>query len=178
MKRILQYFSFMIAALLLGNAAASAVDQAKVDAKIAIVAAWGKDPTLVALVKEMNATPPVEGKDMTQEAWTRLTIMDPKVRAFQSNKVGEYLKGKKEAWLLEAFVSLADGGKAGFLSKTSNWSHKGKPKHDDPMAGKTWQGKVEFDQSTAVSSIQIAVPVLDGDTPIGSIVVGLDPEKI
>jgi hypothetical protein len=78
----------------------------------------------------------------------------------------------------EAFVSGADGGKVAFLGKTSNWSHKGKPKHDQPMSGKTWQGQVEVDESSGLQQVQVAVPVLDGGKPIGSLVVGLSVGKL
>lgn len=65
-----------------------------------------------------------------------------------------------------------------FLSKPSNWSHQGKPKHDEPMAGKTWQGGIELDESTGLQQIQIGVPVLEGDKPIGWLVVGFSISKL
>lgn len=78
----------------------------------------------------------------------------------------------------EIFVNAADGTKVAFLSKTSNWSHKGKPKHDDPMAGKTWQGSIEMDESTGLKSIQVAVPVMDGGKAIGSMTIGYSITKL
>ncbi len=78
----------------------------------------------------------------------------------------------------EAFLSDADGLKVAFLSKTSNWNHKDKPKHDVPMADKMWQGPLEVDESSGIKQIQIAVPVLDGDKPIGSLVVGISVTKL
>ena len=41
----------------------------------------------------------------------------------------------------------------------------GKPKHDVPMTGKSWQGPVEIDESSGIQQLQISVPVLDDDTP-------------
>ena len=96
----------------------------------------------------------------------------------------EFLQGwasdpaKKNQVISEAFVSAADGTKVGFLAKTTSWIHKGKPKHDGPMTGKAWQGEVEKDQSTGLEQIQIAVPVLDGGTAIGSVVVGLQLARL
>jgi hypothetical protein len=78
----------------------------------------------------------------------------------------------------EAFLSGADGFKVAFLSKPTNWSHKGKPKHDVPMTGKTWQGPVEVDESTGTQQVQVAVPVKDGGKVIGSLVVGLSVDKL
>jgi hypothetical protein len=76
------------------------------------------------------------------------------------------------------FVSGANGAKVAFLSKTTSFFHKGKPKHDMPMTGKIWVGEIEVDESTGAKQVQIAVPVLDGKTPIGTIVVGLSVTKL
>jgi hypothetical protein len=46
------------------------------------------------------------------------------------------------------------------------------------MAGKTWQGVVEVDESSGQRAIQIAMPVLDGDKPIGSLVAGFNITKL
>jgi hypothetical protein len=88
------------------------------------------------------------------------------------------LKSKKTDAVSEAFLSGSDGNKVAFLAKTSSCCHKGKAKHDDPMAGKTWQGPVEVDESTGLQQVQVAVPVLEGDKPIGSLVVGLSIAKL
>ena len=80
--------------------------------------------------------------------------------------------------VFEAFVSGADGTKAAFIAKTSNWSHKGKPKHDDPMSGKAWIGEVEIDASSGQQQIQIGIPVMDQGKAIGSIVIGFNITKM
>jgi hypothetical protein len=46
------------------------------------------------------------------------------------------------------------------------------------MQGKPWQGPVEVDESSGQQQLQIAVPVLDGGKPIGSLVVGLSLSKL
>ena len=168
----------LVAVLFLAPAALFALDQAKVDARREVIAGWGKDPELVAAVKALNAAPPAEGQGMTQTDWEKLMIVDPRIKGLQANKVGAFLKNKKEGWVAEAIVSLADGTKAGFITKTSGWSHKGKAKHDKPMAGETWQGEIELDKSTGKEQLQVAVPVMDGGTAIGSLVVGIDLSRL
>jgi hypothetical protein len=161
--------------------AAAAIDpamQAKVNEQVKYVQSWANDPTIVNAVKAINASMPAANKAMTQEKWTTLTPFDPFVLSFSSNPVGLLLKAKKNQVISEGFVSAADGSKVGFLQKTTSWIHKGKPKHDVPMTGKTWQGEVETDQSTGLQQIQIAVPVLDGGKPIGSLVVGLQVARL
>jgi hypothetical protein len=46
------------------------------------------------------------------------------------------------------------------------------------MSGAVWQGEPEVDESTGVKQLQVAVPVLDGDKPIGSLVVGISLTKL
>ena len=115
---------------------------------------------------------------MTQEKWANLTVLDPLVRTFTKNEAAHFLKSKQTPEVSEAFVSCASGTKVAFLSKTTNWSHRGKPKHDVPMGGKMWQGPIEVDETTGVQQVQVAVPVLEGGKPIGSLVVGLAVSKL
>ena len=152
--------------------------QAKIDAQIKLIAMWAADPVVVDAVKAHNASVPPEQLALTQEKWRALTVLDPLVRTFSKNPVGQLLKAKKTDVVTEAFVSDAAGLKVGFIAKTSNWSHKGKPKHDVPMTGKSWQGPVEIDESSGQQQLQIAVPILDGTQAIGSLVVGLSLTKL
>lgn len=158
--------------------ALDAAAQAKVDLRVKEIRAWGADPALVKAVKAHNESLPADAAAMTQDKWKSLTVLDPFVRSFSKSDAGAFLKGKKSEVVGEAFVSGADGLKVGFLSKTSNWSHKGKPKHDVPMSGKVWQGAAEVDESTGLVLVQVGVPVLDGDKPVGSLVVGLVVSKL
>lgn len=152
--------------------------QKKVDAMVGTVKQWAADPIIVNAVKARNANPPAEVKSMTQDKWKAASVLDPSVRGFTKNAVGTFLKSKKTAVISEAFVSDASGCKVGFLGKTSGWCHKGKAKHDKAMAGETWQGDIEVDDSTGLQQVQISVPVLDGGKPIGSLVVGLAISKL
>jgi len=152
--------------------------QTKVDAFVKTAQAWAADPSIINAVKAHNASVPADQAAMTQEKWKSLSILDPFVRGFSKNEAAAFLKGKKTEVVSEAFLSGADGLKVAFLNKTTNWSHQGKPKHDVPMTGKTWQGPVEVDESTGQQQLQIAVPVLDGEKPIGSLVVGLSLSKL
>lgn len=170
-----------LAALALSSLSAQSLDpavQAKIDAKVVEIKTWAADPVIVKAVAAHNASLPADQAAMTQEKWKSLTVLDPFVRAFSKNEAGAFLKAKKAEWLTEAFVSDAKGLKVAFLSKTTNWSHAGKPKHDAPMTGKNWQGSVEVDESTGQQQLQVSVPVLDNGQPIGSLVVGLSLPKL
>jgi len=152
--------------------------QAKVNAKIETIKAWAADPALVEAVAANNAAQPADHAAITQEKWKSLSVLDPMVRSFSKNPAGEFLKSKKAEWTTEAFLSNAKGTKVAFLSKPSNWSHGGKPKHDVPMTGKAWQGDIEKDESTGLQQIQVAVPVLKDGHPVGSLTVGLSLGKL
>ena len=152
--------------------------QAKIDAEIVAAKSLAADPVIVAAVKAHNAAPSAEVQAMTQGKWKTLTLLDPFVRSFSKNPAGVALKGAKSAFVSEAFLCGADGSKVAFLSKPSGWSHKGNPKHDQPMAGQVWQGGIEIDESTGLQQVQVAVPVLDGGQSIGSLVVGLSITKM
>lgn len=169
---------FLTVAVCTAEEAISPDVQAKIDAKVKGLQAWGSDPTVVAAVKEFNSNPSAEAKAMTNDKWKTMNIMSPFVRSLVKNPLVDHLKTMKDDTMTEIFVSGADGGKVGFLAKTSSWTHKGKEKHDVPMTGKSWQGKVEVDESTGKQQVQVSLPVLDNGTPIGSIVVGLGITKL
>ncbi|HEY1173135.1 MAG TPA: hypothetical protein VGH19_17330 [Verrucomicrobiae bacterium] len=152
--------------------------QARVDAAVMDIQQWASNPAIVKAVSAQNATLPADYSAMTQDKWKVATILDPFVRSFSKNEAGAFLKTKKTDTVSEAFISDANGLKVGFLSKTSSWSHKGNPKHEVPMTGKIWQGKVELDESTGLQQVQVSVPVLADGKPAGSLVVGLVLSKL
>ena len=152
--------------------------QAKVDAQVKAIQAWAADPVLVNAVKAQNAGLPADYAAMTQDKWKDLSKLDPFVRTFDKSATGEFLKSKKSDVVIRSFVSDANGIKVAFTTKTLSWSHKGDPKHEVPMTGKVWQGSVEQDKASGLEQVQVAVPVLDGDKPIGSLVVGLSTGKL
>ncbi len=176
--RLLAILSFAVLALAARAENLAPAVQAKIDAKLSDVVAWAADPAIVAAVRAHNAPLPADLAALTQDKWRALTVLDPMVRAFSKNPAGQFLKSKKDDVVTEAFLSDAAGFKVAFIAKPSNWSHAGKPKHDVPMTGKTWQGPVEVDESSGQQQLQIAVPVLDGGKPIGSLVVGLSVTKL
>ena len=148
------------------------------DDKIKQLQSWSADPTIVAAVKAHNSSMPAEDKAMTNEKWSKLTVLDPYVRSFTKNSLGVYLKTKKDDQISECFVSGADGTKVAFLSKTTNWSHADKDKHKVPMTGKTYIGPIALDESSGLQEVQVGLPVLDNGKPIGSVIVGLSVAKL
>jgi len=151
---------------------------ARVQAKLDGLRWLSTDATVVAAVREYNANPSAQAQGMTNDTWKGLTVLDPFARSLAKSPLMGYLKGKKGDSMSELFISGADGGKVGFFSKTSSWTHKGKDKHEQPMKGQEWIGPLEVDKSTGVEQVQVGLPVLDGGKPIGSVVVGLAVAKL
>ena len=150
--------------------------QAELDKQKAIVAAWAADPVLIAAVKEQNLKGPLPGVDNAK--WKSIRRSDPIVQAMVKSPAGLYLKKQIEAGggaLDKAFLSAAHGEKVAFAEKTISYIHKGQEKFDAPMAtGKPWQmAKAWFDESLQGYAIQVAAPVMDGEKPIGVIVVSV-----
>jgi hypothetical protein len=152
--------------------------QAKIDAQLKEVQAWACDPIIIKAVAAHNTGLTPEATAMNEEKWKTLSVLDPFARSFSKNEAAEFLKSKQNAVVAKLFLSGADGTKVAYNAKTTNWSHKGMPKHEQPMSGKTWQGAMETDASTGLRMIQISAPVLDGGKPIGSLVVGLSISKL
>lgn len=153
--------------------------EAKLNSEMKHLQAIAADPQLVKAVEAYDSTPPSsEAKGMTNEKWHDLTLFDPFVRSIAKTPLSEYLKSQKDDVIAKIFVSGADGGKVAFDAKTEHWTHKGMPKHDVPMSGKTWTGSVKLDDSTGWQLIQVGLPVLAGKKPIGSIVFGLRADKL
>ena len=177
-RSLLALVGFVIGPTLASAQTLPPAAQAKLDEEIKVIAGWAADPVIVDAVKAHNAAVPADQAALTQDQWRALTILDPLVRSFAKNAAGQFLKAKKDDNITEAFVSDAAGLKVAFIAKTSNWSHLGKPKHDVPMTGKSWQGPIEVDESSGQRQLQISVPVLDGGKPIGSLCVGLSLSKL
>ncbi|MGC3982829.1 MAG: hypothetical protein QM808_16385 [Steroidobacteraceae bacterium] len=180
MKRILMLIALIGAVLMQAGMAANPDPalQNKLDTRTKEITTWAATPELVDAVKRQNQSKSEELRAMTQDKWVTTSALETFIRNLTRNGAAEVLKAKRTEAVTEAFVSDADGDKVAFLAKPTNWNHKGKPKHDQPMSGKNWQGNVEKDESTGFEQIQIAVPVLDGGKPIGSLVVGFNVAKL
>ncbi len=148
--------------------------RAQLDAQKRTLLKWAADPAIVAAVRSQNAKGPIPG--LTNRQWRSLKPTDPTVLAFRKNPAGIAL-GKKVAAsggiFTEAFLSGAQGEKVAFVAKPSTYIHKGEPKFDQPMEGKTWEGMPEFDKSSRSHAVQIAVPVTDKGKPIGVLAAGV-----
>ncbi|MBN8218273.1 MAG: PDC sensor domain-containing protein [Spirochaetes bacterium] len=168
---------FLLATVWSSGEPLDAALQAKVEQKLAAIKSWGSDSAIIEGVRKHNAGLADGLKGLDNDKWKAIGGQDDLVRGLTRNAVAERLKALKDPTISECFVSGADGKKVAFLSKTTSWSHAGKAKHEQPMAGKIWIGPVEVDESSGVKQVQVAFPVLDGKA-IGSVVVGLNLARL
>lgn len=153
--------------------------QAKLTAELITLEVDSADAQVVSAVKAYDSTPAsADAKAMTNEKWHQLTLFDPFVRTVGKNSLSEHLKSMCNDEIIKIFVNGSDGGKVGFNAKTEHWTHKGMPKHEVPMQGKTWIGTVKLDDSTGMQMIQVGLPVMSAGKPVGSIVFGLRADKL
>lgn len=115
--------------------------------------------------------------DMNNNTWTQIPSNQKMIVNFETNDAAKELKKMLPSYISEAFISNERGEKVAFLSKPTYWSHKGKDKHEQPMQGKTWQGKLERDESTGIHQIQLSTPIYNSNKIIGSLVVGVSIAK-
>jgi hypothetical protein len=103
-----QWKTAALAALLLAGTgfgqALPAEVKASVDSKIKQLQSWSSDPAMVAAVKAHNSGMSAEDKAMTNEKWSKLTVLDPYVRGFTRSPLGVFLKTKKDDQISECFV--------------------------------------------------------------------------
>lgn len=153
--------------------------QKQLDEWKAQAAKWAADPEITAAVAEQNGKGPIAGMD--EKKWKGLKRRSPDVEAFQKSPAGKALAAfaaSTNGVVSELFLSAQKGEKVAFLEKTTSYVHAGKAKFDVPFTKATaWQGELEFDESTQIYAVQVAVPVLDpkdAKKPIGVLVVGIN----
>ena len=91
---------FLAALVLLSRSLASAASlpasaQAKVNEQFKIITGWAAESVIVDAVRTHNASVPADQAALTQDKWRALIVLDPLVRNFAKNPVGQFLKTKK-----------------------------------------------------------------------------------
>lgn len=148
------------------------------DKKILIIQKIAANPTIINEVNISNQKPLVGYEQMNEEDWFRLQYIDQKIRFFTLTNSAKVLREEKDESMTEMFINNAIGTKVAFLSKTSTWNHKNKTKHIEAMKNKIWIGEIGKDLSSGSLQIQVSVPILYNQKPIGSLVVGLAVQRL
>lgn len=156
--------------------------------KVAEVEGWGKDPKIVAWVKQKNASgetlEQVKEKDVK---WIATPGIDDFMKSILDNDCSGYVRNfqKKDPVYAEIFVMDKNGALVGLTDKTSDYWQGDEDKHIKTCGiggtvnggkGATFIDKIKFDESTQIFSQQISVPVIDSGSgqAIGAITAGVN----
>lgn len=154
--------------------------QQKVDAYKTKATTMAADPALVKAVKEANSKGAIPGVDNPK--WEPIPESDPIVAEMIKNTAGTLLT----RWMQEdakGLNKLVLTGKFGqrfaFTSKPASYMSKEKPHFSESFGGKLWQMKEsQPDPSTKIETVQITVPVKDGNEIIGVLLLSLTAENL
>jgi hypothetical protein len=145
--------------------------QAKVDAAKVTLAELGKNPAVVAAVKESNAKGGIIA-GMSNGKWDEIAENDSQVTAINSNAASKALHAfaDKHGELNKLYLRDDKGNlvAAGSGGKPLLWNIGSRPFFKPVMEGKAWSDSaVKPDASTQVKGVLFAVPVMDGSKTIG-----------
>jgi hypothetical protein len=171
----------------LGLSALAAEDKAPPKAALDLapsLAALGKDPAIVAAVKAQNAKgQTVEQAKEVNKKWKATQGLDDFMKSQINNPVADKLREimKSKPYFAEAFLMDKNGSNVAIGAKTSSYWRGEMPKFVEAYKGgkgATYVAPVSFDESSQTYSTQVSVPVMDGKTAIGVLVLGLDVAKL
>jgi hypothetical protein len=146
-------------------------------------AALGRDPVVVAAVKAQNAQGLTLEKIKEHDArWMAAAGVADFMKVLMDSEAGRHLIAWKAAhpYVSEVFVTDNLGANVAMTEKTSDYWQGDEKKFTECFkgGGEIYLGPMTFDESTQTYSIQVSVPVLEGDTLIGTACIGVDVEKL
>jgi len=143
----------------------------------------GRDPIIVAAVQAQNAAGhTLEEIQALDAKWQATAGVADFMRALIDSPAGKHLAAFKQShpYVSEIFVMDRLGANVAQTEKTSDYWQGDEAKFTECFkdAGHVFLSKMQFDESTQTYSIQVSVPVMDGDALIGAICIGVDVEQI
>jgi hypothetical protein len=171
------------AALACASAVAEEVPEA-VHGLVPALQEWGKNPVLIAAVKEQNAQ--AQGLDAIKQQdaeWRAETGVNDFMSGLMSNAAATELK-KLEAsapYYTELFLMDNQGANVAMTNKTSDYWQGDEAKFTESYKGgqgAVHLGEVEFDNSAQAYLVQVSVPVTDGGQAIGALTVGVNLDEL
>lgn len=140
--------------------------------------AWVADPAVINAVKEQNTKNiSLDEIKKTDQEWIAGNNQAFAI-SLQENAAGHYLKSKMASnkIYVEAFLCDKQGAVVGEYPKTTDYWQGDEDKFSQSFNhgdGKTYFGPLVLDESTKTYSVQISIPVKDGQDTIGVLIVGL-----
>jgi hypothetical protein len=167
-----------------GVHAGEKASQKVVDLANSKIAGLGKDAVIVEAVKAENA----KGKTMEQikamdKKWKATPGYVDYMKAIMESKCGKHLQKivAGAPYYAEIFVMDNQGANVAMSDKTSDYWQGDEAKFKKSFnngKGAVFIDDVKFDDSSQAYTVQVSVPVIDGDKVIGAITFGIDVDKI
>ena len=148
------------------------------------LAALGTDAKIIKAVKAENG----KGKTLDQikakdKEWKATAGVADYMQAMMDSECGKHIASIQDSapYYAEIFVMDNQGANVAMTDKTSDYWQGDEAKFKKSFNGgngAVFVDEVEFDDSTQAYTVQVSVPVKDGDTVIGAITFGIDVDKI
>lgn len=148
------------------------------------LAAYGKEPVIVAAVKAENAkAKTLEQIKALDAKWMATPGVSDDMKALMESECGKLLRTiqKSAPYFAEIFVMDNLGANVAMTDKTSDYWQGDEAKFQKSFNGGTgavFVDAVKFDESAQVYMVQVSVPVWDGNQVIGAITIGIDVDKV
>jgi len=175
---------FFILAICISLSFAEAPPQALIELANGKLAAYGRDPVIVAAVKAENAkNKTLEAIQARDKEWIASQKVQPYMQELMNSPTGRHLSNiyYSTQYFMEIFVMDNQGANVAMTNRTSDYWQGDEAKFKKSFnggKGGIFIDEVEFDLSCMAFLIQISVPVMDGDKAIGAITFGIDADRI
>ncbi len=149
-----------------------------------VVVKLGNDPVIVNAVKEKNAqNESMDTIKKTDAEWISAKTPTKFMNDLIGNECSQYLQKltSMKAYYSEIFVMDENGALVGLSDFTSDYWQGDEEKFTASFAGgagKIFIDEKKYDASTEQETVQVSVPVKDGDKTIGAITVGIVVDAI
>ncbi len=145
---------------------------------------YGTHQIIVKAVLSENAKEKTLGKvKELDKKWLATPGIDEFMKAMMDSACSKHLQKLQDAkiYISEIFVMDNLGANVAMTDKTSDYWQGDEAKFIKSFnsgKGAVHIGDVKFDSSTRTYSVQISVPVKEGDKVIGAITIGVDVDKV
>lgn len=142
--------------------------KAKVDGYKKKLVEWAANPAVIAAVKESNGKGGLVA-GMTNAKWDELAEGDPVVKGFQTSAAGKLMtKFEEDKGINKLYVRDEKGNLVAGSNKPLLYNVASRGPFQNGMKGAAWDsGEVKPDPTTQAKSVQVGVPIKDGDKVIG-----------
>lgn len=143
----------------------------------------GKEPIIVDAVKVQNA----QGKSLDairelDQKWIATEGIDAFMSSLMNNDAAKFLTNfeASKPYYQEIFLMDNQGANVAMTAKTSDYWQGDEDKWQKSFAngkGDKHIGQVKFDTSSQSYLVQISIPVMEGETAIGAITIGINLDE-